>query len=513
MGALGSAEQAGIFSESSSSDVNYSNAPHDAKLDCESLESWSVYPAQVLMARQGQREQELPEYCDVLGHIQSNIKFRLFLPAHWNGRFFMVGNGGLAGDDLLEPRYPQHLRKMQAAIRHGFATVMTDSGHADSEEPGGSFAHNNFSAEMDFAFRAMHVVSETAKSLIKKVYKRGPKYSYFDGCSGGGRQGLVSVQRYPHDFHGVVAGAPAFNHTALSVARMIYNPVLQDAAISMQQVKTLGRLITAACDGNDGLSDGLIENPLECKLDFDSLLPACTEDDNEGSCFTGKQIDAVKLLHEDVYVNGERLQPGYPAGSDLSGSNGWEAWLPTDDRSKFDFGQFYSEELLRYIAFDRDDPQRSLDDFKAERDMERFGLAMRLIDATDTNIDEYQEAGHKLILYMGWQDLAFSPRATVEYYESLTERFGKQTRNFARLFMAPGMYHCFGGTGPNKFDYMTPLINWVEKDRAPEKIIAHQYEGERQVRSRPLCPWPGVASYRGRGATTEADNFECATRD
>ena len=502
-------ESGGIFSEWKISAVDYSSKPFSIKLDCASLSDWSEYPAQVLFARKGNRENGLPEYCDVLGHIQSNIKFRLFLPARWNGRFFMVGNGGLAGDDLLQPQYPQHLKKMQAAIRHGFATVMTDSGHAEKETPGGSFAHNNFSSEMDFAFRAIHAVSETSKQLIEYVYEETPQRNYFDGCSGGGRQGLMSVQRYPNDFHGVVAGAPAFNHTAFAVGRMVFNPILNDAAISMKQVSLLGKLITAECDENDGLKDGLIENPLSCKVNFDKLLPVCSVAGSADNCFSEKQVSAIKLLHEDVYVNGERLQPGYPPGSDLSQSNGWHSWLPTDDPNKFDFGRMYSEELLRYIAFDKDDPARSLKDFDAARDVKNFGLAMRLIDATNPNIDRYHKAGGKLLMYIGWQDMAFSPRATVEYYEELSKRYQEDTTEFVRLFMAPGMYHCFGGTGPNKFDYMTPLLNWVEKGIAPRKIIAHQFEDNELIRSRPLCPWPALAIYRGKGPVNVADSYTC----
>lgn len=503
------AEKAGIFSEWQSSPVNYSKLQYRSKVDCQGLRSWSAEPAQVLQANLIPREASQPEYCDVLGHIQSNIKFRMFLPTRWNGRFFMVGNGGLAGDDLLKPGYPQHLKKMQAAIRHGFATVMTDSGHSDKEQPGGSFAYNNFSSEMDFAFRAIHSVSETARLLLREVYARSPKYSYFDGCSGGGRQGLMSAQRYPDDFNGIVAGAPAFNHTALSVARMIFNPVLQEAAISIAQVKTMGKLVINTCDARDGAKDGLIENPLACHVNFDELLPRCKQVDESGSCFTTEQVDAIKFLHADVFVNGQRLQPGFPVSGDLSLANGWEAWLPGSDKQKFDFGQYYSEELLRYIAYDNDDPGRSLADFDAARDLRKFGLAMRLIDATDNDLSVFQGSGNKLLMYMGWQDLAFSPRATVEYYETISGQNGTARESFARLFMAPGMYHCFGGPGPGKFDYMTPLIGWVEKGKAPGRIVAHQYEADKEVRTHPLCPWPMVASYSGSGALNAESSFNC----
>jgi feruloyl esterase len=321
----------------------------------------------------------------------------------------------------------------------------------------------------------------------------------------------MSVQRFPDDFNGVVAGAPAFNHTALSVARMLFNPVLKEAQLSLAQIKIMGNLVTAECDHLDGASDGLIENPLACAVDFDELLPICRESEKSDTCFNAQQLKAIKFLHTDVFVDGKRLQPGYPPGSDLSSANGWSAWLPNTDNNKFDFGQYYSEELLRYIAFDKDDPTRTLTDFDAERDVKNFGLAMHLIDATETNIDAFRKSGSKLLMYMGWQDMAFSPRATVEYYEALVERMGTTTDEHARLFMAPGMYHCFGGPAPNKFDYMTPLINWVEKDIAPDRIIAHQYSDDKQTRTHPLCPWPQVASYRGKGALEDADSFSCIT--
>lgn len=503
------AEEIGIFSDWQSSPIEFSETPYQSKIDCESLRSWSVEPAQILLAKTVSEEDGQPEYCDVLGHIQSNIKFRMFLPTDWNGRFFMVGNGGLAGDDQLEPEYPQHLNKMRTAIRHGFATVMTDSGHSEAEQPGGSFAHNNFSSEIDFAFRAIHVVSEAAKSLIKEVYDRSPDHSYFDGCSGGGHQGLMSVQRYPEDFDGVVAGAPAFNWTASTVSWLLVNPIVGDAEISPNQVKTLGKLVTEACDVNDGLKDGLIENPLACNIEFDELLPVCEKVGEDGKCFTHEQVQAITRLHSDTIVDGVRLQPGYPPGSDWSQFNAWDFWMPNANNQGVDFGQFFAEEILRYIAFDKDDPTRNIADFDAERDVANFGLAMRLLDATDPNIHEFKNAGNKLLMYMGWEDLAFSAAALVEYYEAMTERMGENTDDFARLFMAPGMYHCFGGPGPNKFDYMTPLVTWVEKDIAPEKIIAYKYLGQQAVRTRPLCPWPKIATYKGHGSPEEAESFSC----
>ncbi len=503
------AEEIGIFSDWQSSPVEFSETPYRSKIDCESLRSWSAEPAQVLIAKTISKADGQPAYCDVLGHIQANIKFRLFMPTKWNGRFFMVGNGGLAGDDLLEPGYPQHLNKMKIAIRHGFATVMTDSGHADKEQPGGSFAHNNFSSEIDFAFRAIHVVKVAAHLLINEVYDRSAKYSYFDGCSGGGRQGLMSVQRYPEDFNGIVAGSPAFNWTAFSVARMLVNPIVKNAEISIAQVKTLGTLVTKTCDSLDGLEDGLIENPLACNVDFEKLLPKCLKVDKDGLCFTAKQVKAITRLHADTFVNGHRLEPGFPPGSDWSKPNGWDVWMPGVEKKGIDPGQYIARETLRYIAFDKDDPTRTIADFDAERDVNKFGLAMRLIDATDTNIQAFKTSGHKLLMYMGWQDLAFSPKGTVEYYETLTETMGKSTDKYARLFMAPGMYHCFGGPGPNKFDYMTPLVTWVEKDIAPEKIIAHQYANEKEVRTHPLCPWPKIARYKGKGLPEDANSFSC----
>lgn len=500
---------AGIFSDAHLSPVNYFHSPHEVKTDCKSLRSWSGNDARILLAANIPDGEDSPAYCDVLGHIQSNIKFRMFIPAKWNGRFFMVGNGGLAGDDLLQPEYPQHLKKMKAAVRHGFATVMTDSGHSEKEEPGGSFAHNNFSAEIDFAFRAIHVVSQTAKSLISEAYQLRPRYSYFDGCSGGGRQGLMSVQRYPEDFNGVVAGAPAFNHTALSVARMLFNPVLKEAGISSAQVKTLGKIVLDNCDAADGAADGLIENPLNCQIDFEKQLPRCGKNAKSTDCFRRSQVKALKLLHSDIHVKGKRLQPGFPLAGDRSGANGWDAWLPTSDSGKFDFGLYYSEELLRYIAFDKDDPGRSLTDFDVNRDMENFGLAMRLIDATETDISEFRDSGGKLLMYMGWQDLAFSPGAIVEYYEALREKDEKSVTDYARLFMVPGMYHCFGGPGPNKFDYMSPMITWVEKNIAPDKIIGQQSENNKVTRTHPLCPWPQTARYSGHGSLRQAENYQC----
>jgi hypothetical protein len=503
------AQKIEIFADWQSSPVQFAETPYTSQVDCESLKSWSVEPAQILLAKTVSEQDGLPEYCDVLGHIQSNIKFRMFMPINWNGRFFMVGNGGLAGDDLLEPGYPQHLDKMKAAIRLGFATAMTDSGHSDSEQPGGSFAYNNFSSEIDFAFRATHVVSVAAKLLIQAFYDRTPVYSYFDGCSGGGRQGLMSVQRYPDDFNGVVAGSPAFDWAALTVSWLLVNPILESAKISLEQVKTLGDIVSDTCDGQDGIEDGLIENPLVCDVDFETLLPVCQNVDKNGICFTSVQVQAITRFHADTFVNGVRIQPGFPPSSDLSKFNAWDTWLPSADKRDTDVGQSIAREVLRYIAFDNDDPAREIADFDADRDMGNFGLAMRMMDANDTDIRYFQNAGNKLLMYMGWEDLAFSPKALVEYYERLTQTMGKDTDDFARLFMAPGMYHCFGGPGPNKFDYMTPLVTWVEKGIAPETIIAHQYSKEKTVRTHPLCPWPKVAKYKGRGLVEAASSFSC----
>ncbi|MCX6032767.1 MAG: tannase/feruloyl esterase family alpha/beta hydrolase [Chloroflexi bacterium] len=436
--------------------------------------------------------------CRVTGRIAPSINFELWLPLTtgdkpWNGRFNGVGNGGLAG-------YIRYSR-MLAALKNGYATAGTDTGHqADATDGRWMVGHPELL--VDFSYRAIHEMTLDAQAVILAYYGQGPQYSYFTGCSGGGQQALAEAQRYPADYDGLVAGAPA-NYRTHSWPGEIWPPYVTHR--SAENVIPAGKLSTiyqgalAACDANDGLVDGVISDPLHCR--FDPAVLLCQGQDG-ADCLTAGEVDSVRLIYAGLNdpTTGEQFWPGLEPGSEV-GWIGWGALLP----EPFDLPLAYFKYLLfaensgwDWKSFNFTDPQ----DFAILTDADaRYGP---ILNAINPDLSTFQALGGKLIMYHGWADQQVAPRNSINYYNSVVSTMGSEaeTQEFLRLYMVPGMMHCGSGTGPPLFDTLAAVRQWVEQGIAPAEMVS--LDGARL-----LCLYPQVARYTGDGSTNDTKDFAC----
>ena len=436
----------------------------------------------------------VPAACRVVGRIAPAIGFEVWMPvANWNGKFQAVGGGGFAGVISYGA--------MATALARGYATASTDTGHST---PGGSWALGRPELVADFAYRAIHEMTVTAKAVVAAFYGKGPRLSYFVGCSTGGRQGLMEAQRFPSDYDGIVAGAPANFWTHLMAGTLAPAvATLKEPASHLPagKLSLLNKAALAACDARDGTADGLIENPRACAFDPGALV--CPGADSE-TCLTPAQLEAARKIYAPA-VNPRTKQdifPGMPPGSELT----WTAVAggPQPFPIPVEFYKYFVHADANWdwktIDFDKD--VAAADDKLAA-----------LMNATDPNLTAFRSRGGKLIMYHGWNDQLIQAGNSINYYNSVSQAMGaKETDDFARLFMAPGMLHCAGGPGPNSFDALGALEQWVEQGAKPASLIASHSTTGTVDRTRPLCPYPQVAAYQGSGSIDDAANFVCAVK-
>ncbi|HMD43444.1 MAG TPA: tannase/feruloyl esterase family alpha/beta hydrolase [Candidatus Acidoferrum sp.] len=465
---------------------------------------------------------QLPAFCRVLALAKptadSDIKIEVWLPATgWNGKFRGQGNGGFAGSI--------DYRALGWAIAQGYATAATDTGHA-ADSSDAVWALNHPEKIIDFAHRAIHEMTIFGKATTNAFYGEAPKKSYFANCSNGGRQALMEAQRYPDDYDGILAGAPAnyFTHllaSALWDAQATTND--QASYIPSSKITAIAQAVVAACDANDGVKDGIVNDPRQCHFDPATML---CKGGNSDSCLTQPQVTALKKLYQGPYGStGKQIFPGLQPGGEL-GQSGWLLWItgPAPEKAlvfAFDHGYFAD---MVYSQADWDYRHANLDDAVKASD-EKFA---NVLNATQTDMQAYADRGGKLIIYHGWSDAAISPLNSINYYQSVIEKMGQaQTDSFVRLYMVPGMQHCGDGPGPNEFgaygesqvndpqhNMYLALEQWVEKGIAPPTFTASKMEGEgpaaKVTMTRPLCPYPQQANYKGTGDTNDAKNFSCA---
>jgi hypothetical protein len=458
---------------------------------------------------------DLPEHCDVRGVIWPEAKFAVKLPTAWNQRFQMEGGGGWAGVLSLGP--------MDQAVRLGYATTSTDTGHDAQKEPGAQFGYpspsNPHAARkvVDHGYLAVHETALLAKRIIRAYYGSDPLYSYWVGCSTGGRQGLMEAQRYPEDFDGYVIGAPVLFLTGLQTKAVWNQLAINDGPgkISLDQLPALAGAIYGKCDALDGLKDGLIENPLKCNFDPAKDLKRCASDSAKPDCFTGAQIEGLRKVYDGPRDSkGRQLFPGMPVGSEAlvpEGKNnelhsGWERAL----------GQNFvlADSFTKYMAFDPPPgPSYDYHTFNFDVDLERMRATGLRIDATIPDLTAVKMRGAKIVHYHGWADPGVTPKMSLGYYEAAITAMGdKETKDFYRFFPVPGMFHCGGGPGCGNVDWLTAVVNWVEKGQAPSMIVGAHVEGGKTTRTRPICAWPQVAAYRGNGSIDAAENFNCVAQ-
>ncbi len=462
-------------------------------------------------------------FCRIVGVARptsdSHIGFEVWLPptGQWNGKLQGEGSGGSAGAISTGA--------MLQALMAGYASVSTDNGHiTDTKQPNGgseqTWALGHPEKMLDFAFRAMHLSTVAAKQVVRGFYGHPALRAYFVGCSQGGHHALMEASRFPDDYDGIVAGAPAW-HWANQMINATWNSraPLQDAsAITAQSTQILNKAIIAACDKLDGVEDGVISDPRRCHFDPATLL--CKPGDAPDSCLTQPQIDAANRIYQGVHKSdGTALFQGFARGSELKWPNMWASKTPGG--SSWDF--------WRYSVFQ--DPQFHNINFDFDRDSDRglatvrAGMTVSDIYNVKPDLSAFRARGGKLIIYHGWADEQVTPYASLDFYSHIKGALGQSgTDDVLRLFMMPGIAHCMGGVGAGNIGGASPALShdpehdvvaaldaWVTKHKAPDKLIAAHLDADKKTdRTRPLCPFPQEARYKGTGDSNDAGNFVCA---
>lgn len=457
---------------------------------------------------------QFPKYCRVEGVVDREITYELRLPEGWNGKFLFQGYGGLDG---APPALTQTLvlgsPGTPLALQRSYAVVTTDTGHRGAILPGttapvydGNWALNDVERQVNFAHRSTHVVGETAKAIIKAYYGEPPRYSYYHGCSGGGRQAVMVAQRYPADFNGVVAGAPWLSFTRQTLGFTWISQTLTRSPIPSAKLPIIAKAVTAACDAQDGLVDGQVTEPQRCKADL-RTASMCSAGDG-ADCLTKAQADAVQRIRSGPSTtDGRPLFPGLePGGEDLQWS---DAIVNPANGGPGTLLSFLPEQILKYFAFG---PHYDIQAFDFDRD----AVALEPLEFLNVKPDlaAFRAAGGKLLMWHGLNDPRLSPRYSMQFRDDVVRALGGEPRatdEFFRLFLAPGVGHCGGGNGPNSIDALAALENWVEHGAAPGRIIASRRTAQGGVdRARPLCPYPQFAAYDGRGNIDDPGSFSCS---
>ncbi len=439
----------------------------------------------------------LPAFCRVAATLtpsrDSMIHIEVWLPVDgWNGKFMGVGNGGWAGSISYG--------SLAGALRRGYAAASTDTGHQGAGQDG-SWIQGHPEKLVDYGYRAVHEMTVKAKALVEACYGRMPRYSYWSGCSNGGRQALKEAQQFPADYDGIIAGAPANSWSRLMASQLwIALAVHRDEAayIPPKKYARIHKAALEACDAQDGIRDGVLDDPTRCRFDPKELECKSVEADD---CLTAAQVEAARKIYAPLKNprTGEVIFPGLEPGSEL----GWAGLagpvpfpLPKD---------YFGQAVLGKAGWD-------WKTFDFDRDLAR---ALRAdpgkINADHPDLRPFAGRGGKLLIYFGWNDQLIPPRDIIRYYESAVQKLGGAAKasGSVRLFMVPGTNHCGGGDGPCKFDMVGPLEQWVEQRQAPDRIIGSHETGGVTDRTRPLCPYPLAARYKGTGSTDDAANFEC----
>ncbi len=520
IGALVSAPSANAqaFADLKTALVDYSKTEFLPRISCSALARYKGRDVVAVHATSIAQEGSTPAHCRVTGTLAPEIAFEVSLPDRWNGRFYMIGNGGLAGQS---PDDPLNAAQRSSVLRMGFAFAQTNTGHDARKEPGGTFVLSNPQKAIDYAYRAVHLTATTAKSITARYYGQPVDRSYWNSCSNGGRQGLLEAERYPQDFDGVIAASPWIDQTGFTIGAMWNEKALSEAPpLTESKLALLSSKVMERCDAIDGLKDGVIDDPRKCDFDATRDVPACPAGTDGPECLTAAQAEAVMKIYGGPRSRGKALFPGYMPGSEAVVPPAFgrgapaSAWLNliVPARPGATPGDFsLADNIMRYLVHVPPEPSYDYRTFDFDRDVHMLDAWGRKVNATSPDLARFRARGGKLIMTYGWADQVLQPLVGVQYYERAVARNGPRTSDFFRLFMVPGMTHCSGGNGTDQFDSVTALIDWVEKSKAPDSIFARHVQGNRVVRTRPLCPYPEVARYAGHGSSDDAANFSCVS--
>ncbi len=506
------------FADLKSALVDYSSAQILPRTSCSALAHYRSREILVVRAASIPPAGSTPASCRVTGTLAPQIAFEVSLPDRWNGRLYMIGNGGLAGESLDDP-----LRAAQraSALAMGFAFAQTNTGHDARAEPGGRFILSNPQKALDYAYRAVHLTATTAKAITSRYYGKPIARSYWNSCSNGGRQGLIEAERYPQDFDGLIVTSPWIDQTGFTLGALWNEQALSEAPpLTESKLALLSRKVMSKCDAIDGLKDGVIDDPRRCDFDARRDVPACPAGTDGPQCLTAGEADAIMKIYGGPRSRGKSLFPGYMPGSEAvvappfgpgAPASAWMNFIvPARPGAKpADFS--LANETMRYLVLSPPEPHYDYRAFDFDRDVHLLDAWGRKANATNPDLTRFKARGGKLIMTYGWADQVLQPLVGVRYYERAVARNGPGTRDFFRLFMVPGMTHCSGGNGTDQFDAVSALIGWVERHKAPDSILARRVLGNRVVRTRPLCPYPEVARYSGHGSIDDAASFRCAS--
>ena len=432
----------------------------------------------------------LPQHCRVKMVLRpspdSNINAEIWLPvSSWNGKFMAVGNGGFGGSI-------QGYGEMANHLSLGYATAGNDTGHSAADGPGGMFGLGHPEKIVDFSHRAMHEMAATSKRIIDAFYGRGPQFSYFKGCSTGGRQAVMSAQRYPEDFDGIIAGALANRHIQMHTAGVAKSIELYrhpEQVVSAAKAQMVTDAVMNTCDT---LKEGFLNNPRACTFDFRTL--ACKPGAAADSCLTPGELKTVETHYGGLKTGrGELVFSGQALGNPMPAQR-----PPTTVP-----GGGY--DTVRIWGFQNENYDWRT--FNLDRDLPIINKAVGFVDAVDPDLTAFKDHGGKLLLYAGWGDTTITPENTVLYYESVLGKMGGDEADWLRLFMVPGMAHCGGGPGPNRVDWTAALETWREKNTPPAHLVG---SNPQSGVTRPICPYPQYARYDGSGDLKDASNWACA---
>lgn len=462
----------------------------------------------------------LPAHCLVRGvlsprtgvdGVHYGMGFEMRLPADWNGRFLFQGGGGT--DGMVLPAIGATATDGPPALVMGYAVISSDGGH---EGMGAGFAQDP-QAKLDFAYAGLGKVASLGKTLIAKFYGRAARFSYFVGCSNGGREAMMAAQRFPTAFDGVVAGDPGFNLSAAAIAEMwslkhLYKIAPKDKdgkailsqALSNDDLKLVAQSVVADCDALDGLKDGFINNMAACRFNPKTL--ACKSKGQSG-CLSKAKLAAIEAIFRGPHdSHGKALYASWPYGAGID-TMGWRIWKlgmsPTSTPNAIDATMGLN--AMRFYFLTPPDPKVSSETFDFDTAIERTAKTAAIDDVTG-DMSAFAQRGGKLILYHGQSDPVFSPNATIGWYRKLPKSGGAPQR-WARLFLVPGMNHCGGGPATDRFNALRAIQEWVEKGRAPDRIVAHSTALPGV--GRPLCPYPKFAKYRS-GDVSDPKSFVCS---
>jgi hypothetical protein len=523
---------AGIYGVMGTPESAYAGPTEDPSARCKALQTvdFSMVPdamTQVIEAKPVTASGDTAEYCAVRGYVATNVGFALRLPlSQWNGKFIELGCGGACGST-------DHVEGCSGPVRQGYACIVSDGGHRST---GGDvkWAYNNPQAVMEYLVSSSHVTALAGKAIIDHYYGQTPRKSYFTGCSAGGEQAMWQAERFPWDFDGIIAGAPSSSLTEIWMNLVWANRALMDAnaepLLKQPDLELLHRAVVKRCDLNDGAKDGLIGDPRRCK--FDPAEIRCPEG-KTNQCLTEQQVEVVRKIYGGpVTSDGKQIV----RSTALKGSE--QNWLGfAGSAVNPNPGYVYMGEWFRYFFLQPNPgPAWTPEAFDFDRDYKRLGAAETVESINGRDLRRFKAKGGKLLSYVGWGDPGDGGR-TADYYETSERIVGGRaaTQEFFRLFVVPGMNHCGGGEGAWSVDYFSALEAWVEKDKAPDRLVGYHVktgdlwdkagQGDQEARhilerrlefpmdpanvefSRPIYPYPTMTRYLGHGDLKDAENF------